>query len=463
MNIMMRRSGMNKLEKQYAIKRVNLDEEHYFQSIMEQAYKISLLTNEELEAVQMQTMQLLSKQIVSFTSGDSSSVRMETAQSIMLSIFYGIGIFLKSAPDVDESIKLIKQKPICELYKSGRLLIDSQMKNARELFAAVKQSRIDTEHKAYNDTLDTGIEPFFSSYNADFAAHDVSGASIDYPLSNDKMNLVGVEYMLSYLQKLLYENQFCQKFSSERIHSLLWGYDKNYEDLLINIYEQVLMNALGCILNNKSALLLDVDPQDRQYLQQSLMRLAKDEIEILFINTAPKLFEQLDITDKELQQYIFLTIQNVSARIKNALEICQLETIFVSLKDSTSELPLNFNDGTKMEDSLFRKITVEIRECRFVSDKIAIIKNNTKSMIDFVDILEGECIFEGEYDKIYGSLGDAELSILLKRAMPTTEDMNFRVLENEKVWERELFVYLEHIEVERKNRIIKLARATNLV
>ena len=52
---------------------------------------------------------------------------------------------------------------------------------------------IKTENYAYNDTVGYGIPLFFKEYKSEFEAHNTPG-SIDYPLFQDKMELVGVEY-----------------------------------------------------------------------------------------------------------------------------------------------------------------------------------------------------------------------------------------------------------------------------
>jgi len=83
---------MNNLEKPQLIKRNDLNQAHYFQSILEKSYSLSLISDSELENIQLQSIELLAKQVERFTGGESSSVKIENAQNIMESIFYTIGI-----------------------------------------------------------------------------------------------------------------------------------------------------------------------------------------------------------------------------------------------------------------------------------------------------------------------------------------------------------------------------------
>lgn len=58
------------------------------------------------------------------------------------------------------------------------------------------------------------------------------------------------------------------------------------------------------------------------------------------------------------------------------------------IEDHTQPV-FQFEDGEKLDDESFRTIADEIRECRYVSDKISIIQRDIHSITDLVDILEG--------------------------------------------------------------------------
>lgn len=451
---------MNNLETQNIIKRENLSEQHYFQSILLYAEKLKLLTNEEIESVKLQCIQLLENQTELFTGGNSSSVKVETAQSIMLSIFYCIGIFLKSFSDTDICISEIKHKPLSYMYKEGRKLTENYINRAKDLLKAVKLNRIDTGNEAYNNTIDEGISSFFSDYNADFSAH-YTQASIDYPLGNDKMNLDGIEYINDYLSKLLLENEFCKKFSSSDIYSVMKSYSHDFEDLLVNIFQRVLINALGCILLNKNPLKLNIEAGDIKNLQENMETFSEEQLYIQLQKTTQKLFEQLNIINIELQKYILLNLKDITKSLKNALENDQLNAVFVSFKENERKSTLKFQDGHKIEDELFRNVSDEIRQCRFVSDKIAIIKKSIHSIIDLKDIFEASCIFEEEFNKVYDSLGNMELALLLKMISFDQHNFNIDNIEIESQWQGLLASYLKEMDYDRRNDIIELYNTIN--
>ena len=452
---------MNKLEKQHLIKRENLNPTYYFQSILKEAYRLNILTDSELENIQQQSIQLLAKQTERYTGGESSSVKVETAQSILQSIFYTIGIYLKSFPDTDMSIAVLKQKSLSELYQHGKKLIEIQLDDAKQLLNAIQNDSIVTDNCAYNDTIQNGIPIFFSAYTVDYAAHDTP-ASIDYPLSNDKMELVGIEYIYNYLQILFSENQFCENFTAHDIHCLLRGYNDHYQDLLISIFGLVLTNVVGSVLANKNTLQLNIEPLDRHYLQQKLANMSKDRLNTMLQDASIQICKEFNISDRLLQKHIAATVVDLSARLKSALENDRLASIFVSLKENQAQPVFQFEDGEKMNDELFRSITNEIRQCRYVSDKIAIIQREIHSITDLVDILEGYCIFDDEFFEIFQSLGDMELALLLKKLPTYMIDANYHYTEYEKEWHNRLNRFIKEINLPRKERIKELSNKINL-
>lgn len=443
---------MNSIEKQNLIKKEKLNQAQYFQSILQEACLLKLLTDAEFENIQLQTIQLLARQTERYTGGESSSVKVETAQDILQSVFFTIGICLKSFPDTDMSIKILKQKPLTELHKHGKKLIQEQLDMAKQLLNAVQKDMIATDNHAYNDTIENGISMFFSVYDADFAAHETPG-SIDYPLGSDQMDLAGIEYIYSYLQKLFWENRFCKSFTEYDIFCLLRGYDEHYQDLLVNISGLVLTNAVGSVLAGKNGHQLNIEPSDRLYLQEKLAGVPEDELETMLHGALTLLFREFNISDALLQEYMTAALKDLPARIGNALQNNCLNLVFISMQESRIQPVLQFEDGRKMDDELFRSIAEEIRQCRYVSDKTALIKREIHSITDLVDILEGSCIFANEFFAVFQSLGDTELALLLKRLPMHEADSDLHFTENEKEWHNELNCFLKEMDPTRREYI----------
>lgn len=447
------------LKKQIVISADKLSESEYVSSLLQEAYRLNLLSEAELKQIQIQIVELLSKQIDRFTMKESSSVKVETAQELLQSALYKIGLYLKTLPDTDAGVLMLKNTRLSELFDQSKRLVKKQVIEAKLLYKAVQKNRIQAGTLAYNDTIDHAISEFFTSYDIEFGAHETM-ASIDYPLCFDQMNTVGIEYIGGYLKKLYVENMFCQKFSNSEISALLNSYDKNYQDLLINIYDLILTNSVGMILLNQSAFHIMLTAGDLTELQQKLSSLSKAELDNALKKAGNLLFKELNITNLFLREYIENTLKKLSAKLQDALQKQRLAFLFVQQKDIETQTEIAFNDGGKLDDELFRKITEDIRNCSLVSEKIAIIENEVHSVMDLVDILEADCIFEDEFTEVFRSLDDFELALLIQR-LPSyhfDEDLDAEKNENESEWQSQLVVFLRLLNDDRLKAIRELSK-----
>ena len=152
---------MNKLETQALMKRENLKADTYFLSLLQEAYRVSLLSEPELNRIQAEALSLLAGQVDTFTGGTSSSIKVETAENILESAFFTIGFYLKSLSDLNLALKILKENPLLQLYKTGRKLVEIQFYKAKQLFTTVQGNCLVINNYAYNATIKEGI-PLFS-------------------------------------------------------------------------------------------------------------------------------------------------------------------------------------------------------------------------------------------------------------------------------------------------------------
>ncbi|HYH02000.1 MAG TPA: DUF6179 domain-containing protein, partial [Bacillota bacterium] len=431
-----------------------LDPAHYLQSLLHEGFRLQCLTETELEQIQLQSIRLLAQQTERYNSWESSSVKTETAQNILQSIFYTVGILLKNLPDPDAALAEIKTKPLNGLFRQGRKLIESQFIQAKDWYQAVQTNRVSIDNQAYNDTLDQGIALFFSNYDPDFGSHAIP-TSIDYPLAADKLHLTGIEYLNGYLQQLFWENQFCQHFTAKEVGNLLRGYNPGYQDLLINIFEIILTNLAGMALAGKP-LGLSIEPTDRQFLQNKLSDLPPDRLENLLREAAFRICTHYSVTEPFLQQYILTTLCGLKVRLKESLTQNKLEAFFISPQER-HQPGLRFTDGPKMADEVFRHVTEEILSCRYVTDKIALIHREVNSLTDLVDLLECGCIFDREFTAVFRTLDDMKLALLLKKLPTNPAEPNWCFTENEPEWQQRLHHFLRQMNPAQFERIKNLS------
>ncbi len=464
---------MSKVKSMELAKTINLlkaqfNPRHFFEELLEALLKKEVLNNVEFEAVQQQLLELLAKQVGRFNKDSSSSIKFEVAESLMDSIYYTLSIYFKSVEDLGCSGTLIKEKGIEALFNEGRVLISKKVDAAKRLLECVQQTKLTTANYAYNDTIDYGLPLFFKAYDQDFAAQDSPG-SVDYFLSyTERQEIVadGVEHVEKYLSYLYLENVFCGYFDNEEIEEILYSYDKQYEHLLFNIFDSVLMNSLGNILLNNEEGRLILKEEEVKILQEQLESYTLEELEQVLKKAAMQLCEAFHIRETPLLIYINGAISKIGVELKQRLELKQIQHIFLPYRPKQAQT--YFIDGERMSDEDFKKLTDKIRECSAAKDKVRLIKDYIHSMYDLVDVLEAGCLFEEEYLSVFEALTITEINLLVNGEpelwerkeelgpvhVETLKDtiqtlMNYQATKNEqaedeKEWQHWLLIYLKH-------------------
>lgn len=389
-----------------------LNSDQYFEYFLREASVRNLLEPQEMIRIQEELQKLIEEQVRKYTSGESSSVRVEIAEKLLRSIYYCLGVSLNHEQGVESKLALLKNRNIFTLFTEGIDCINIKVTEAKALFLDVKTKRLQVNNYAYEDTIVNGLEMFFAEYNPRFFAHDTP-CSIDYPLSQDIMSFSGIEYMYRYLHYLMIENKFCSYFSNEAIEAILCGYSTYYQEDLLNIYEVVMGNALARILSENDLSELSVSAEDRQVIIKLLGPNNKKDIEKKLYKAFERVCSVMDFNEEELL-YLKKTIQPLSVRIKHNLENGCLDKIFVTGQGCLEKEDYSYQSGKQMPNKELRRVISEIKDCRYVSDKIAIVKRKVNNLEDLIEILE-DSFWEGEYQEVFPLLSDYELTILRKR------------------------------------------------
>jgi hypothetical protein len=447
---------MTKLEKRHIIDSGKLSGEAYFTSILQEAYACGLLYDSDIENIQLECIKFLAYKSERYSSGDSSSIRVEIAESIMKSNLYTIGLYLKSLPDVDIAVSEIKGAKIAEMFEKGRKLINVRLNTAKHIYSLVQKNKLTTPNYTYNATLSgNGIGSFFKSYDPDYEAHGTS-ASIDYQLCNIVTDLEGVEYIQKYLGNLFLENEFCKNFAAEDIHHLLCGYDTGYKDLLINIFEHVLTGALACLLAGRSIAKLYVSKEDVQLLQNRLSEYDDQKLALEIGKAAVSVLEELNVSGSSLRRYVAKSLHRITFNILRALKTNTLAKTFVCSVDLDLKPKIEFLSGKKMDDRDYGKFIDELMICRYSSDKLALIKEKVKSFGDFEDMIFDAQFSEEEIFSVFDILGDIEIAALIKEHPFESDIQDEDLLEGEKKVLVYFKNYVYQLSSDRQERIFQI-------
>jgi len=449
---------MANIEKRHIIDSNKLSGEFYFNSILQEAYACGLLDESELENIQLQCISFLAHKSETCNMGESSSIRVEIAESIMKSILYSIGLYLKSSRDPDHAAAELKSEKISELYERGRKLIYKRYKEVKRIYGMVQRNKIETLNHSYNSTLsENGIGIFFKSYNIEYEAHEYP-ASIDYQLCNPVYDLAGIEFIQEYLENLYLENEFCMNFATERIHHLLYGYDKEYADLLINIFEQVLTAALGCSLANRNISELNITEEDTQRLYEKLIKYDNHSLMLNIYKAIGDIFEELNITNPSLQSYIERSLPKIASSIENALKLNTLNKVFITSVNPDLEPKIQFESGVKMDDEEYRRLIDELLRCRYSCDKLELIKEKVRSFDDLDDMLLDAQLEEEEFILLFNTLRDVEIAAMIKRHPFESDIQAVDLSETEQVVRLRLGNYVRQLPNNRQKHIYQIAK-----
>ena len=201
-----------------------------------------------------------------YTRGESGSVSGEEARRIMRSLIYQLDVCLLSMDGDADAISALQSAPPDGLFERGQRMILLLLEQTKAIFRRAYAKRLDVGCTEYRYAMDEAFDVYCARYSARFDAENCV-ATVDYPLlctQAYELKSSGVLFMREYYTALLYENDFCSKFERRELERLLRGYGKiygcDYRELLFNICEVVLVNAMAAKMLGKpeGALLLGV-------------------------------------------------------------------------------------------------------------------------------------------------------------------------------------------------------------
>lgn len=385
-----------------------------FLSVLSGNSDISSLTDEDSLSIQNKLWELLGKRVENFTMGDSSSVRVETARELLTSICYTIGLNFESGVPLNTVRARLTDEDLNELLKTGVEKVKLKVSAGEALLKKAVVSAPAVEIDAYRQTL-TEIGSFFKRYHYHHFAHEIP-CIIDYPLAHPvSETLLGVDYICAYLRCVIIENDFCGRFDVSAVVLLLKSVCPDYKENLLNIYETAAFSAIALALINGDIHSLEIKESDREKLYQSICTYQEDEMRSKLETAVSALCADLDISDPDAKEYLRETAAALYARLKAVSELKQLEVIFPPpyVERAVKNTAVTYIDSAPMDDEKLRVLIDEITSCRYVTDKITLLKQNAKSLRDYVEILN-ICFWDDECDALYQTLDEAEIELLLR-------------------------------------------------
>ncbi len=384
----------------------------FLYAVMRTGEQMSLLSSEEIDNLQCALYALLAKQTQRYTMGDSSSIPVETAQRLLHSVCFCIGMELRGSGGIQRAARRLTASGIPSLFEKGRARIKDLRKKGADMLAQLKNTAFSTSNRAFRDTVFHALPDFFARYDPDFFAHEIP-CSIDYPLFYPVEELEGIQYINEYIRRMMLECSFLARFDTEHVLHLLQGYCPEPDEQLINLFEPVLTNAVGLALLHKDCMMLNIIENDRYALLQKLHGWSGEELALHISEAVECVYESIGTDeDPALSAYISRAEKVLCERITLQLRQNDLSGLFPSFQQAP-ELSFSYIDGEPMPDEELRTLIAEMRSCRYTADKTAMLKRQVKSLRDYVEVLP-ECFEEEEYTAAFALLMDEEIAALLR-------------------------------------------------
>ena len=110
---------MNDIEASCRLDETRLSQRDYTLSLIRQACRQGLLTEEEVRDMKRQLLELVAERTEAWNHGESSSVRIEQAQDFLESILFVMGLQLKAESSADRALETLKTEPVRICFEKG--------------------------------------------------------------------------------------------------------------------------------------------------------------------------------------------------------------------------------------------------------------------------------------------------------------------------------------------------------
>lgn len=432
------------------------------------------IENKLMHDVQPEVLSILVSLINRYTAGLGSSVKENTAISILNSMYYVMNAYVISLGSSKSLLSVLKKEGADNVYKNGLTFLNSYFDETQKLYNEIAESKLNIPLITYNETINDALPQFFKTYNIEFNAQDTK-CDIDYPLAFDNMNIEGVLYIRQYLEKLKMETEFCSQIDIKKINKFINSYENKFQIEIIhspiNLFGILFDQSFFSTLSGSENISLTISRADFSIISDKLLNKKHDEIICLIDDIVQKIIIKFKIKNKKLIDYIAMYKKQFAGRLIGSLEHNNILNMVVVDGDNLYSDKILFNDAERIEDMNFAHLIDIIEKCEDTNEKIKLVSSSIHSVRDYIDLLESDCLYGDEYTAFFNSLDDILLAVLGNTIFYQEfkyDDLNFSysILKKykknaEHEWETYYIDFLTNMNVKRKSSIENIIK--NLV
>ena len=431
----------------------SLDPDDYTASLTHAAIKSGLLGGQALQTMQDQLFGILHDQIEQATHGESTSVPEESAAQLMDGIGYCIDIALKNCSSPEDSLSLLKNQAMGELYQMGAAILSDHARACERLLSRVRATRTKTVNEGYNILLDSTLPQYVHDWKAARFPRNFI-VMTEYPLADERASggIIGVR---DRLEQLALENRFCGRFMGD-LEGLLcdWSYQNRTtpKDAYVNLFTLAFQNAVFCHILGKTG--VELSEADANLLTRRLTALDAQGRGKLIAGTVQSLLVQWAFDNERLNSYLW----QACARLSNGLNAAGgSPAAFLAVQPQSPRFC--YQGGERLSDDAFAAVVSEVLLCDDADERVKIIRTELRSLDDLCDLLAADCIFEEEFLSVYASFDDFTCALLLTRIPTVWEDENRMRVQNVYDWQKQFSIFFNALQPDARRGLRALSES----
>ncbi len=265
----------------------NINFSDYFRTLSSEGRRQSLISEKRFVDIKNQIGEILSQLIAEYNGYESTSIMKDTANDIFVSLLYCLDMKLFTFSSHEDALEYIVENNVKDIYKKGQSVIKQCVFECISLLVKAKNNRINYPDRSYNSIFDGEILSYLKKYDSKYFAQGTKRV-FSYNSVNGCGGYRGVLHLKKYLENLIFENNFVNKYGEEQIQNICYGYcEKNclaYNDIGTNIYSVILMNSVFAEMSGNKG--VEVKKYDALRLSKLLKKLPEPEQRKLIINAA---------------------------------------------------------------------------------------------------------------------------------------------------------------------------------
>lgn len=258
-----------------------------------------------------------------YTAGESTSIPYERAEQLMEAVCYCIREFEQYRLTTLAPADAV---PAQKAYDIGVVCVREKAKEALRQYNACLENFNGYHNRCLQDTFVKGMPEFFRWYDVQFEPQNTI-LTLDYPVLRDLSDCTGIDKIQEYLRCICLEQKFLRRFPEQQVRSMLSGYDEQYEEMIDNLCEAVLLSVLGHSLAGKPFTEAAFTEEEYRLLKRILTRTERETLTKQLEAAVKTIVRQYYEDDEELLSYLLHAVGDIVFRLSNAAKQGALESL----------------------------------------------------------------------------------------------------------------------------------------